>query len=55
MLFAPSLDALQRFFRLFVTAEGGEADVALAGGTEADTGGADDVGAIEQGLEELPG
>ncbi len=38
-----------------MTAEGGEADVALAGGTEADTGGTDDVGTIEQGLEKLPG
>ena len=38
-----------------MTTEGGEADVALAGGTETDTGSADDVGTVEQGLEELPG
>ena len=38
-----------------MAAEGGEADVALTGGTEADTGGADDIGTIEEGLEELPG
>ena len=37
-----------------MTAEGGEADVALAGGTEADSWGADDVGTVEHGLEEMP-
>jgi len=55
MLFTPSLDALQRFFRLFVTAEGGKAHVALARGTETDAWRADDIGTIEQCLEELPG
>ena len=55
MLFAPSLDALQGFVCLFVAAERGETDIALARGTEADTGGTDDVGTVEQGLEELPG
>ena len=55
MLFAPSLDALQGFVCLFVAAERGETDIPLARGTEADTGGADDVGTVEQGLEELPG
>ena len=38
-----------------MTAEGGEADVALARGTKADTGGADDIGTVEQSFEELPG
>ena len=37
-----------------MTAEGGEADIALATGTETDARGADDIGAIEQFLEELP-
>ena len=54
-LFAPSFYAIQCFFCLFVTTEGGEANVAIAGGTKADTGGADDIGTVEQGLEELPG
>ena len=54
MLFAPSLDALQGFVSLFVAAERGETDIPLARGTEADTGGADDVGTVEQSLEELP-
>ena len=51
---APSLDAIQGLVGLFVTAEGGEADIALAAGSETDTGGADDVGTVEQGFEELP-
>ena len=55
MLILPFLYSFERFLSLFVTAEGCEADVALAGGAEADTGGADDVGAVEQLLEELPG
>ena len=37
-----------------MTAEGGEADIALTTGTETDARGADDIGAIEQFLEELP-
>ena len=52
--FAPYFDAIQGFFCLFVTAEGGEADITFAGGTETDAGGADNVGTVEQGLEELP-
>ena len=54
-LFAPSFYAIQCFFCFLVAAEGGEADVSLAGGTETDTRGTDDVGTVEQGLEELPG
>ena len=38
-----------------MTAEGGEADIALAGGAETDAGSANDVGTVEQSLEELPG
>ena len=38
-----------------MTSEGGESDVALAGGSEADTWCTDNVGSVEQGLEELPG
>ncbi len=37
-----------------MTAEGGEADVAFATGSEADTWGADHIGTIEQLFEELP-
>ena len=51
----PFLNTLQCLFSLLVTAEGGEADVALAGGAEADAWSADDVGAVEQLLEECPG
>ena len=53
-LFAPCLDATQGLVGLFVSAEGCKANVALAGRSEANTWGADDVGAIEQGLKEFP-
>ena len=37
-----------------MTAKGSEADVSLATGSETDPWGADDIGTIEQLLEELP-
>lgn len=37
-----------------MTAEGGETDIALTTGTETDARCTDDIGAIEQFLEELP-
>ena len=55
LLFAPGFYALECSVGLFVTTECGEADVAFTRGAETDAGGADDVGTIEQGLEELPG
>ena len=51
----PVPDALQGLVGALMGAEGGEADVALAGGTEADAGGADDMRTVEQGFEETPG
>ena len=39
---------------MFVTAEGGKADVTLATGSETDTRRAYDIGSVEQLLEELP-
>ena len=51
---APLGDAAERLLGIFMGAEGGEADIALAGRTEADARCADNACAIEQLLEEFP-
>ena len=48
-------NALEGFLGALAGVEGGEAHVALAGGSEAYAWGADHVGAVEQLLEEAPG
>ena len=51
----PFLNTLQCLFGLLVTGKGGKAHITLARGSETDTWSADDVGAVEQLLEECPG
>ena len=51
----PFLNTLQCLFSLLVTAEGGKAHITLTRGSETDTRGADDIGSVEQLLEERPG
>ena len=53
-LLEPVFYSLEGFVGFVVTAEGCKANVAFAGGTEANTGGADNMGSVEHLLEELP-
>ena len=48
------LDPLDCFFGAFSCAEGGDADVAFAGGTEAGAGGYYYLGAVEEMVEKFP-
>ena len=47
--------SLYCFLRPFTVAEGCQAEVAFTAGTEADTGGADDLHLLQQMIEEIPG